>query len=236
MRKKRIHLIDGEKGGVGKTFFCLVIMQYFLDKDLSFTSVESDRSNPDVARRNSHLDFKFAVFSEDDRITRADELIEYAKVNPVVISLPSQVANSLNGWLDDALDVAKDNNIEFVRWFICSGKFETLNLFKESINRHGQNMPYILVKNHGVKNAWSRFKPGSGVRQEVFDLIDKYQVKVIDFAELRDQESELIEEAKIPLGAVETSEVFAARSVSVSRVKKYLAEAYTVFESTGLFP
>ena len=236
MDRNRIHFIDGEKGGVGKTFCCRLFLQYFLDKGLPFTPVEADRSNPDAARRYSQLNFKFAVFSEDDRKTRADELIEYAKVNPVVISLPSQVATSLNAWLDDALDVAKDNNIELVRWFVSSGKFETLNLFKESLKRHGGNMPYVLVKNYGVKHFWSGFKPEKGLKREVFDLIDKYQVKVIDLSELRDQENELIEEAKIPLGAVETSEAFAGRSVSVSRVKKYLAGVYTTFESTGLFP
>ena len=237
MSKNRIHLIDGDKGGVGKTFCCLVFIQYFLDKLMPFTPVEADRYNPDAARRYPKLNFEFAVFSDDDENTRADELIEYAKVNPVVISLPSQVGIPLNAWLDDSLEAAQDNEIEFVRWFISSGTFESLNLFKKSVKRHGSNMPYVFVKNQGAPDhEWSQFNPEPGLKQEVFDLIDKYNVKVIDFPALRLQERKLIDKAKITLGDVATSEVFASRSVSIVRVKKFLKQAYTTLESTRLFP
>ena len=237
MGKNRIHLIDGDKGGVGKTFICIIMIQYFLDKAIPFTPVEADRYNPDVARRLPKLDFEFAVFSDDDRNTMADDLIEYAKVNPVVASLPGQVGIPLNDWLDDAVEAAEDNNIEFVRWFISSGIFESLNLFKKSLQRHGDSMPYVLVKNLGAPDhEWAQFKPEPGLKQEVFDLIDQYRVKVIEFPELRAQEKKMIDAAKITIGEVATSEAFASRSVTVTRIKKYLKKAYAVLESTQLFP
>jgi len=44
----KIHLIDGEKGGVGKSLFARVLIQYFMDKKYPFLAVDADRSNPDV--------------------------------------------------------------------------------------------------------------------------------------------------------------------------------------------
>ena len=40
-----IHLVDGEKGGVGKSFVTRAMIQYGLDRSLSFVAVETDRSN-----------------------------------------------------------------------------------------------------------------------------------------------------------------------------------------------
>ena len=61
-----IHLIDGEKGGVGKSFVTRAMIQYGLDQNLPFVAVETDRSNPDVNRVYQDI-CKFAVFSEDEK-------------------------------------------------------------------------------------------------------------------------------------------------------------------------
>lgn len=44
-----IHFVDGEKGGVGKSFVAKTMIQYRLERQLPFVAVETDRSNPDVA-------------------------------------------------------------------------------------------------------------------------------------------------------------------------------------------
>ena len=44
----KIHFIDGEKGGVGKSLFARTMVQYCLDNNLPFRLVEADGSNPDV--------------------------------------------------------------------------------------------------------------------------------------------------------------------------------------------
>ena len=61
-----IHLIDGEKGGVGKSFVTRAMIQYGLDRNLPFIAVETDRSNPDVAAVYKDL-CQFAVLSENEK-------------------------------------------------------------------------------------------------------------------------------------------------------------------------
>ena len=70
----RIHFFDGDKGGVGKSFCCRTLIQYFLDRNLPFVPVEADRYNPDVLNRYLTLGFQYAIFSDDEKQTSADEL------------------------------------------------------------------------------------------------------------------------------------------------------------------
>ena len=59
----RIHLIDGEKGGVGKSLFTRVMVQYAIDKKLEHSLVDADITNQDVKRfYNYAVD---AFFSEE---------------------------------------------------------------------------------------------------------------------------------------------------------------------------
>ena len=45
-----IHLIGGEKGGVGKSMVSRLLAQYFIDHDLPFTGFDTDRSHGALLR------------------------------------------------------------------------------------------------------------------------------------------------------------------------------------------
>jgi CO dehydrogenase nickel-insertion accessory protein CooC1 len=96
-----IHLIDGEKGGVGKSFVTRAMIQYGLDRSLPFVAVETDRSNPDV-NRVYQKQCQFAVFSEDEKqASKADRIFEMAMEQPVIVSLPSQVNRAVTAWIEN---------------------------------------------------------------------------------------------------------------------------------------
>lgn len=225
----RVHFFDGDKGGVGKSFCCRAFIQYFLDKGIDFTLVDADRYNPDVANRYAELPFKLAIFSDNPDKMRADDLVEYAKAKPVVISLPSQVGKPLNLWLDDAIDVARRHKIQFVRWFISSGSYESLNLFHIALKEHGENIPFILVQNQGVGVEWD-----TSQIEGLPELMSKLKVKVIDFPKLPLQERTLLDKNNLTLGAARTSDFFKNLSISRDRIEKFLEKAYKSFETTGL--
>jgi hypothetical protein len=227
----KVHFFDGDKGGVGKSFCCRTFIQYFLDKGIDFIPLEADRYNPDVATRYADLPFEFAIFSDDERQTKADEIVEFAKTKPVIISLPSQVGKPLNLWLDDAIDTAAKHKIQFVRWFVSSGAYESLELFYVALKEHGANMSFILVQNQGVGEEWDTSQVDG-----LAELMAKLKVKVIDFPKLPLQERNLLDKNNLTLGAVRTSDLFKNLSVSRDRIEKFLKKAYKSFESTGLVP
>lgn len=227
----RVHFFDGDKGGVGKSFCCRVFIQYFLDKKIDFTPLEADRYNPDVATRYADLPFEFAIFSDDEHQTKADEIVELAKVKPVIISLPSQVGKPLNLWLEDAIDTAARHKIQFVRWFVSSGAYESLELLYVALKEQGGNMPFVLVKNYGVGEEWDISQVDG-----LAELMTKLKVKEIDFPKLPKVERNLLDKNNLTPGAARTSEVFKNLSVSQDRIERFLKKAYTAFDSSGLVP
>lgn len=225
----RVHLFGGDKGGVGKTFVCRAYIEYCHHKGLAFIPVEADRYNPDVANRYRNLHFEYAIFSDDEQQTRADEIIELAKAKTVVISLPSQVGRPLGDWLEDAIPTASRYDIEFVYWFISSGAYESLDLLKQELQRHGKHMPFVLVRNHGVGEEWDVAQV-----EGLPALMQSLKVPAIDFPKLPIKERNLLDKNNLTLGDARTSEIFKSRSMSQDRIEKFLRKAYAAFESTGL--
>ena len=85
-----IHFIDGEKGGVGKSFIAKTMIQYCLDRNLPFVAVETDRSNPDVAGVYKEI-CQYAIFTEDEKqANKADRIFEMAISKPVIASVSEE--------------------------------------------------------------------------------------------------------------------------------------------------
>ncbi len=59
-------MIDGEKGGVGKSFVDRTMIQYCLDRNFPFIAVETERSNPDVAGVYKDI-CQYAVLTEYEK-------------------------------------------------------------------------------------------------------------------------------------------------------------------------
>lgn len=229
-----INLSDGDKGGVGKSTIVMTMIQYYLDNNRDFIPVEADRYNPDVANRYGNLNFKFATFSEDEQVTSGvdhenpDQIIDFASERDVIVSLPAQVGIPLNKWIDTALMACEENGASFVRWFVTSGTYESLNLFKIALKRHGGVMPFVLVKNWGMNDDWSEIETFDGLSA----LINKYDVKLIDFPKLAWREANLIQKHNWRFSEARVSKEL--HLMQRTRIKKFLKDAYSAFESTGL--
>ncbi len=148
-----IHLIDGEKGGVGKSFVTRAMIQYGLDRNLPFVAVETDRSNPDVAAVYKDL-CKFAIFSEDEKqADDTDRLFEIAIDRPVIGSLPSQVHLAMKAWIErnQLLKLRDESVLKFCKWLVGNGEYDSVNLFISSLNCYENQMNPI-----SSQKLWAR--------------------------------------------------------------------------------
>ena len=226
-----IHLIDGEKGGVGKSFVARTMIQYGLDRDLSFIAVESDRSNPDVSRVYKDL-CQFAVFSEDEKqADKADRIFEYAIEQPVIVSLPSQVERAVQGWIDrnELLKLSNEHGVSFCKWFISNGEYDSLRLFQASLNHYENQITHILVRNFGLCDEWSQVDNDESLQK----LIKKYKVIVIDFPKLGHRERYLINQKQLRFDDATKSKELTI--LGKQRVVNFLKGAYAAFDSTGVW-
>ncbi len=177
----RIHIIDGEKGGVGKSLFARVMIEYCLNQNLPYTLVDADFTNPDVQKLYPKEAY-CTVFSEAQKKShQADIIFELALKKPVIVNLPAQVYPLVNNWIESnrLLDIASEYQVDICKWFVCSGGYDSISLFKESVSYFKDRIPHIFVRNMGLTDEWDFLDED----EDFTNLLSKYQetVQTIDF-------------------------------------------------------
>lgn len=225
-----IHFVDGEKGGVGKSLVARTMIQYCLDRQLPFVAVETDRSNPDVAGFYKEI-CQYAMFSEDEKkADKADKIFDLAISKPVIVNLAAQVYRPVKDWIDknELIELGKKHGVSFCKWFVCTGGYDSINLFLQSLSNFESRMPHILVRNLGLCDDWEHVEE----HEELEKLVKKYKVKIIDFPKFSYKERNIIDEKRLTFGEAREYSEFSI--VSRQRVSNFLKSAYTAFNSTGV--
>ena len=151
----QIHFIDGEKGGVGKSFYTRALVYYLNLKKLRYYLIDSDRSNPDVAARYPDHS-KTVFFSEIEKKSNdADIIFNLSLDRPVIVNLPSQIELIVTGWINrNGLleDIGQEYGLEIYKWFVCTGAHDSITLFIESAEKFSGKIKHILVKNYAFSD------------------------------------------------------------------------------------
>jgi hypothetical protein len=239
-----IHLMDGEKGGTGKSWLARTMMQYYIDAgnasgrlanaaNIPFFGIESDRSNPTLARIYGDDYTRYAIFSEDAKFAdEADEIFDLAMTHHLVVNLPAQVHVSLTRWIRQKglIEYAAASGISLVKWFVSDGEKDSLGVFLQSVKEFGSEIPHVFVKNYGRCDEWGYFEAYESVQA----AIQQYDVKVIDFPELAVSKRIPINAESMTFAQARQYEGFP--TLGRHQIVIYLRAAYQAFESTGYFP
>jgi len=120
----KIHLIGGEKGGVGKSVVARVVAQYMIDNNIPFIGFDTDRSHGSLLR--FYTDYASPVVA--DSYESLDTIVEAAAQHPdkrVLVDLAAQTHEPLVKWMDDSgvLEAADELQVSFCYWHVMdSGK------------------------------------------------------------------------------------------------------------------
>lgn len=230
-----LHLIGGEKGGVGKTVLARVLVERGLELSHTLTIAECDRMNPDLYRlyKGVGYDTILAYFSEDPmRRTKADALFAAAMEQTVVANLPAQCLTAMTDWfLQDSLaDLGRENGVGFCLWWVSNGGYDSLKLFRTSLEQLGAFIPHVFVRNLGLCDDWAHVESDKAF----LAALRKGDVPVIDLPKMPYAERNFIEANQIPFSAAVNDPRLTV--VSRQRVKTFLRNAFAEIESVGIFP
>jgi len=144
----RIHLIGGEKGGVGKSMVARLLAQYFIDHELPFVGYDTDRSHGSLMR--FYADYASPVLV--DRYEALDRVVESAVEHPgrrVLVDLAAQTHEPLVKWMEESgvLDLADLSDIALHYWHVMDSGRDSVDLLTRLLDRFGQRLRYVLVKN-----------------------------------------------------------------------------------------
>lgn len=151
-----IHLVGGEKGGVGKTFVSRSLCQYLKTQGTDFLLVEADSQINDVGRIYSSeaSGTETITLSDDpDMQTEPDVIIDMALQHPVLVNLPSNTLDVLENWIGrfglKYIQEEHGGKNYFIKWFVSDGCHESIRQLERSINQLDNAIPHVVVLNKG---------------------------------------------------------------------------------------
>jgi hypothetical protein len=158
-----IHLIGGEKGGVGKSVVARLLAQYFIDHSIPFLGFDSDRSHGALLR--FYAGYASAVVI--DRYESLDAIVEAAAEQPerrVLVDLAAQTQEPLTKWMDESqlLDVAAEIGLQIRYWHVMDSGKDCVDLLKLLLDRFERRLSYVLVQNQLRGDQFDILK-GSGL-------------------------------------------------------------------------
>ncbi len=226
-----IHLIDGEKGGIGKSMFARTLAEFCQSEGMSFALIDTDRTNPDVGRvyAPKTMEQEQTFFSErEDNDAKADIIFETAMEQMVLVNLPAQIFPVVTDWLErnELLTLSQECGVQIYKWFICTGEEDSIDLFLESLKHFENRLPHVLVRNFGASGA--KWETGDFERLE--RIVHKYRVPVIDLPKLPPLERDYLKKNQCTF-AMASSKL---KMMSKQRIAIYLKKAYKAISSTEL--
>jgi hypothetical protein len=157
-----VHLVGGEKGGVGKSVVARLLVQTFIDRGLPFAALDADQSHGALVR--SYAEFTQRV--ELERLDSADQILDRAlgADRLVVVDLPAQSHRALRRWIDatDVLSYAREMNVRIVLWHVTDGGFDSVAHLEKLVDDFGETASYVVVKNEGRSRDFSQLEASRG--------------------------------------------------------------------------
>jgi len=229
----KIHLIGGEKGGVGKSVVARVVAQYLIDKNIPFLGFDTDRSHGSLLR--FYTDYASPVVV--DNYESLDAIVEAAVEHPdkrVVVDLAAQTHEPLVRWMDDSgvLETAEELQVSFWYWHVMDSGKDSVDLLKKLLDRFGARLNYVLVLNQLRGDNFEIFN-SSGERERALAL----NARVITLKRLHEPIINKIDAGSTSFWAAKNPSVTEAKGLGLlerQRVKLWLRSAYEQLDTVGI--
>ncbi len=228
-----IHLVGGEKGGVGKSMVARVLAQYMIDKDIPFVGFDTDRSHGSLMR--FYEDFASPMLI--DSFESLDTMVDLAAEHPderILVDLAAQTHAPLVKWMDESgvLEALADLGLSVTYWHVMDSGKDSVALLKRLFDRFGTRVNYVIVLNQ--------------LRGESFDLFDKspekaqaaaLNAKIIPLKRLNQEVIGKIDAENSSFWAAQQKSADNGAGLGIlqrQRVKVWLNHAYEQIQGVGI--
>jgi len=230
----QVHLIGGEKGGVGKSVMSRVFAQYCIDRNIPFQGFDSDRSHGSFMR--FYQDFAVHVGLED--FQSLDHLAEAALQGDdgtqVLVDLAAQSSSSLRGWMDDTgvLELFREAGVMVNCWHILDDGRDSLEMLGRLLEDFKTEARYVVVLNHG---RGARFDAFHASRQKTRAM--ELGAKFIELPKLHEGSMRQVDHSNSSFWAATNAAENGDQLLGLldrQRVKVWLRKTYAELDSLGL--
>ncbi|MGK7881647.1 MAG: hypothetical protein AB4060_16340 [Crocosphaera sp.] len=140
----------------------------------------------------------------------------------------------VDAWLQRGiLDLAKEENVEIVFWFVTDGSPESINLLSQSLSTYKERVSTILVVNEGLSKKAMENINNSSIGQVVENQILATIKMPLLF--LSPQEKKLIKEKKIPLKeAANRTKKEGLTIIAKQRITQFLRQCHQQLDTLNI--
>lgn len=141
-------IVGGDKGGVGKSFTALALIDYLDSQGKDIVVIEADTSNPDVARMydNALPCYHVDLTTENGWMEVMDAVIKHAGCT-FVLSTPGGIGPHLKTHLPSFVSFLAQHKTPMMLelWWAMNPQHDSVNLLAEAINHYGQHFAKVRV-------------------------------------------------------------------------------------------
>lgn len=217
-----LHLIGGEKGGVGKSFTARLLAQYLIDSKQPFVGFDSDKSHATFSRFYS--EFTSAVSTKE--LESLDEIIETAEQHPefnIILDLAAQTSEQINVWMDscELTELMDELNYKTYIWHVMDDSADALNLLQKTLAQfRNKNVQLVVVQNYGRGNSFKNFE-----QSPTYRLAKEQGAKMVLLARLHENLTQKIDFGNLSFWAAAHSKQN-MKIAERQRVKVWLKHSY----------
>jgi hypothetical protein len=228
----KIHLIGGEKGGVGKSMMARLLAQYLIDQNMPMVGFDTDRSHGTLMRYYAGYASPVLV----DRFEALDKIVESAVEQPgrrVLVDLAAQTHAPLVKWMDESgvLDLSDLNGLQLVYWHVMDAGRDSVDLLTKLLDQFGHRLNYVLVRNQLRGDDFSQLEKSGAQARAV-----SFGAKVITLRHLHDAVAQKIDAANASFWAARNGSGAEGANLGLmerQRFKLWLSHAMGQIESVG---
>lgn len=170
---KQINLVINGKGGVGKSFFAINLVQYLKDNGVAHCALDTDHENSTLKR--FHPEAQFVSLADKRGL---DAVFRAAETNRLlVIDCRAASTDIFLDYFDDIglSDVLSAYDAKLT--LICpvnheADSVEQLRLLSDAL---GQQCRYLIVKNQAHSDAFALYE-GSKIRGKLIDMLRAQEI------------------------------------------------------------
>lgn len=228
-----IHLIGGEKGGVGKSVVARLLAQYMIDHEKAFIGFDTDRSHGALMR--FYRDYASPTLVNN--FESLDAIVEVASEQPdlsVLVDLAAQTHQPLCQWLAESgvLELADELGIRICYWNVMDSGQDCVDLLGRLIEQFDDRIEYVLVRNQ-LRDDNFAILESSGL----MDDIQRIGASMLDLKRLHAPTMTKIDRNSYSFWAARNRDAESEHGLSLlerQRVKIWVNHAYSQMKALAL--
>ena len=248
--KKTIILVDGRKGGTGKSTVSMALAEFLRDStSLTIEAFDLDGNKGTFGVRYSEVATPLGNASVDDLSPIMDRLFAVDGPDLVIVDVGGgdERGHLVDTWLlkSGAGQDVQDGLLDIISLWVVGGTPRSMSLFKDALGtweRSGVPVRATIIANLGQASRFDYVTESADGRQ----VCDRYHVPVVQFPKLEEEPNQEAEGMRLTFSTYISSTTRGGYTISRSRrqmTRTWLLDAYKMFDKiellarlTAMFP